>query len=601
MIGLKQFVKNKYSKFNQGISLKSFTLIELLVVIAIVGLLASIALVSLQGAAASARDGKRDAEVGEPNSVLRKTLEVYHNTNGNYPWNEETEDEDGCCIESDDDIKSALAEYLSANLEDPRYDPDAVDDLDKYCYRYKTINSGEDYKIRVNYETGGYKEIASWDGGGIGFSVVSASVIQTSDTDFNGGINTAITVSGTGDSADLILDGSIVEKDVWDTSPANTLGTVYRGSQVLSSSENSDHLYLVEGDGSTNFYRYSISENNWENMAATPNTQGYDVSSVYPNSGNYIYTVRTSHQRWFWRYSISDNSWLSMADAPGVCSFGSSLSFSNSANHIYLLAGEYQEFYRYSISDNSWSSMADTPERIRYGASSLYPGIGDHIYVLRGGDTATFWRYSISGNNWAVMTNTPDTVYYGSSLVYPGTGDHIYAFRGGLNDNFVDFWRYSITNNTWETRADTPAGVDFSGGSLVYPGTGDHIYAVRGNNTTDFWRYQFRGEAYYSSGNLESSVLDIENVSLGTLDWNAGTTASTTVKFQIASSADNVTWSSFQGPDGATGTYYTTSGTEIYSGHDGKRYVKYKAFLETTSSEATAYLHDVTVNYNYYP
>ena len=148
---------------------KGFTLIELLVVIAIIGLLASIVLVSLQGAAASARDGKRDAEAGESSSALRKTLEVYYNANGSYPWNVASEGIDGCCLENNSDVKDALAEYLSDELKDPLYDPDEPDTLDRQCYRYKTINSGENYKVLVNYETGGYKEISSWGGGGISY------------------------------------------------------------------------------------------------------------------------------------------------------------------------------------------------------------------------------------------------------------------------------------------------------------------------------------------------------------------------------------------------------------------------------------------------
>ena len=116
---------------------KAFTLIELLVVIAIVGLLASIVLVSLQGAAASARDGKRDAEAGEASSAFRKTLEVYHSTHGNYPWNAASEAADGCCLESNEGIKNDLSSYFSNTLEDPLYDPGVSDtDPEKYCYRY---------------------------------------------------------------------------------------------------------------------------------------------------------------------------------------------------------------------------------------------------------------------------------------------------------------------------------------------------------------------------------------------------------------------------------------------------------------------------------
>ena len=59
-----------------------FTLIELLVVIAIIGLLASIILVSLNGARKKSRDARRQADLKQ----LQTTLELYANdNNGTYP------------------------------------------------------------------------------------------------------------------------------------------------------------------------------------------------------------------------------------------------------------------------------------------------------------------------------------------------------------------------------------------------------------------------------------------------------------------------------------------------------------------------------------
>ena len=65
------FTKNK----------KGFTLIELLVVIAIIGILSSVVLASLNNARRKSRDARRVADIGQ----LRLALELYFDTNRDYP------------------------------------------------------------------------------------------------------------------------------------------------------------------------------------------------------------------------------------------------------------------------------------------------------------------------------------------------------------------------------------------------------------------------------------------------------------------------------------------------------------------------------------
>jgi type II secretion system protein G len=60
---------------------KGFTLIELLVVIAILGLLTTIALVSLGGARSKARDARRLSDIKQ----IQTALELYYNEAGQYP------------------------------------------------------------------------------------------------------------------------------------------------------------------------------------------------------------------------------------------------------------------------------------------------------------------------------------------------------------------------------------------------------------------------------------------------------------------------------------------------------------------------------------
>lgn len=89
---------------------KGFTLIELLIVVAIIGLLATLAIVSLTSAQQRARDTKRVADV----KAIQTALELYWNGagNANYPavganW---------------DALGNDLAAYMSSMPVDPDHD-----------------------------------------------------------------------------------------------------------------------------------------------------------------------------------------------------------------------------------------------------------------------------------------------------------------------------------------------------------------------------------------------------------------------------------------------------------------------------------------------
>lgn len=106
--------------------------------------------------------------------------------------------------------------------------------------------------------------------------------------------------------------------------------------------------------------------------------------------------------------------------------------------------------------------------------------------------------------------------------------------------------------------------------------------------------------SYNPSGWLESKTIDTGSISnFYNLIWlptdqpvNSGPNS---VKLQFAtnaSSTDN-TWI-YKGPDGATTTYYLSSDSPIYTGHNGDRYVRYKAFLNTQNSTSTPNVSDVS-------
>jgi len=87
--------------------------------------------------------------------------------------------------------------------------------------------------------------------------------------------------------------------------------------------------------------------------------------------------------------------------------------------------------------------------------------------------------------------------------------------------------------------------------------------------------------------------------SFGKLEWTANIPAqcgANAVKFQLASaSADTGPWT-YYGPT-STSDYYTTSGSQINSVHNGQRYIKYKAYLSTADVNYTPTLQEVKIGF----
>ena len=107
------------------------------------------------------------------------------------------------------------------------------------------------------------------------------------------------------------------------------------------------------------------------------------------------------------------------------------------------------------------------------------------------------------------------------------------------------------------------------------------------------------GHTLVNSGWLESSTFDTgSNATVyTTLNWQpTSQDPAVTVKFQIATNNDNLTWN-FTGPDGTSGTYYTTPGGSISATNNNKRYVRYRVYLSTTNNTKNPTITSVGINY----
>lgn len=88
---------------------KGFTLIELLIVIAIIGLLATLAIVSLTSAQKKARDTKRVADV----KSIQTALELYYNNKGAYPTLNATANTGTGVAATWSDLQTILSPYIT--------------------------------------------------------------------------------------------------------------------------------------------------------------------------------------------------------------------------------------------------------------------------------------------------------------------------------------------------------------------------------------------------------------------------------------------------------------------------------------------------------
>src|SRR3989344_4633462 len=348
--------------------------------------------------------------------------------------------------------------------------------------------------------TTGYPAPANWTeyaatstnivgGTTLSLSTISTSVTQTSDADFNAGTQSTTVVSGGGAGASVVLAGTSIPVNAWDTALKAAPGAIAIGSNIIRNGAD-DTIYVTQGGGNTGFYKYTISTNTWTSLAVNPGV-GAGSRMIRNGADDTIYVTQGNSTTGFYRYTISTNTWTTLAVAPGALSDGSSMIRNGADDTIYVTRGNMTaNFYKYTISTNAWTSLAITPGPLSYGSSMIRNGANDTIYVTQANSTTGFYKYTISTNTWAgsnvsSLAATPGTLAQGSNMIRNGADDTIYVTQG---NSATGFYRYTISTNTWTTLAVVPGILD-SGSSMIRNGADDTIYVTRGNGTTGFYKY----------------------------------------------------------------------------------------------------------------
>ena len=107
---------------------------------------------------------------------------------------------------------------------------------------------------------------------------------------------------------------------------------------------------------------------------------------------------------------------------------------------------------------------------------------------------------------------------------------------------------------------------------------------------------EYEPSAYVTSSTFDAdSVINFHQILWQPQDQPPDTGADS-VRFKISTNNDKTTWN-FLGPDGTVNTYYTLADQNINSLHNGDRYFRYRAFLQTASTTWTPNISDASFTF----
>lgn len=366
---------------------------------------------------------------------------------------------------------------------------------------------------------------------------------------------------------------------------ADLPAAAYTGSDLVYYD---NYLYAPRGYNQTTFYRYSLASNTWETLADAPDRFYDDTKGIV--AGSYIYFYRGYNTSLFWRYDPVANTWAEMTDTPSNVRYGGTLSYPGTGDYIYGTRGtNTYTFWRYSISGNSWDdgALADLPVDAEAAYGSRTISDGTDIFYIPGNGISRLFKYDISEDNWTELAAPSFAPYYGTDISY--ANGKIYAIAGWYE---TDFWEYTIATDTWR-QLDSMAGYyatdvgPYAGASIEYDGSSS-FYITRGGNNTSVINYTPGSNDYVVSGTWTSTAQDLSYVSSWTSLVSDNTTPDdSAVSFQTRTSADNVSWTSWE----------SVSGTTINS--TTQRYIQVKATLTASTSQGdTPTLSSISINYS---
>lgn len=440
-----------------------------------------------------------------------------------------------------------------------------------------------------------------------------------------------VSIHGT-DQAILFGGNDGVDRDdtwVYDLSDDNwtkkipSLKPSKRRGHVMSSIYETDEVLLFggfQGGDLGDTWTYNLSSDKWtsKNPLIKPSDRySSPMASIQRTDKVLLFGgySGSSVDNETWVYDLSNNTWVkkSPATIPEAREYHALASIHDDDKVVlfsgYNGTGYINDTWVYDLSADTWTKKSPSTAPSGRKGHEMANVYGTDKIILFGGNDSGIdvvndtWIYDLSADSWTKKSPAiKPSARRGHGMAAIHGTDKVMIF--GADDQT---WLYDLSDNKWSQQSlnTKPSARYITHGIAPVHGTDKAVLFGGGKSTGDLddtWVYD--AIKYSKSGTYVSSAYDTgDSSSFKTIKWNATTPTGTSVKFQLrtAGTKSALSTTNFTGPGGNTTKYYTTSPSNLWSGHSGDRWVQFKAYLSTSDEQVTPRVQDISIIYNNLP
>jgi N-acetylneuraminic acid mutarotase len=273
-----------------------------------------------------------------------------------------------------------------------------------------------------------------------------------------------------------------------------------------------DTIYIGAGStGSTDFYKYDPSSEQWTKKANIPQ-RAFAVSFSIGSKGymalgqsDPAITGQASVSNELWEYDPGMDQWIKKTNFPGNAR-DAAFAFVI-GNKAYVGGGTdaannvFRDFYSYDPIADKWSLLNFLPDYLYFNAPFV---IGNYGYLATGvassNEISSMWQYDPSSDSWSPMADFPGAPresaesFALNGIGYVGMGQTQYTTV------FSDFYSYDPAADQWTPIMPFPAAHGRAWAAAVATSTSAFIglgtYFSGGNliANNDFWEFSLSGD-----------------------------------------------------------------------------------------------------------